>query len=88
MNQPESDTTIDSSSVAQDGQLLDLTAESSQISAVTAPSVGQKYDPRPHEDTARRNLAYALVGILALLVVCILILVAFGSVEVSKTPNS
>lgn len=43
---------------------------------------GDKYDPRPKEDEARRNIAYSLIGLLWLIVAGILILLAFGGIKV------
>lgn len=42
------------------------------------------YDPRPGEDGARRTIAYALIGLLAIIVVAVLLLLAFGVVEVTE----
>ncbi len=42
----------------------------------------QPYDPRPQEDKARRNIAYALIGLLFLVVFAIIGLVAMGGIEV------
>ena len=43
----------------------------------------QPYDPRPQEDKARRNIAYALIGLLFLVVFAIIGLVAMGGIVVS-----
>lgn len=43
-----------------------------------------EYDPRPGEDGARRTIAYALVGLLAIIVFAVLLLLAFGVVEVTE----
>lgn len=42
------------------------------------------YDPRPGEDGARRTIAYALIGLLAIIVFAVLLLLAFGVVEVTE----
>jgi hypothetical protein len=63
---------------------LDFTAEEpSTETRVPAPRLGAPYDPRPHEDTARRNIAYLLIGLLWLIVVGMLGLVAFGTIAVA-----
>lgn len=43
-----------------------------------------EYDPRPGEDGARRMIAYALIGLLAIIVVAILLLLAFGVIEAAE----
>jgi len=43
--------------------VLDFTAESVPEPAQTVRTI--PYDPRPQEDTARRSIAYILLGILA-----------------------
>ena len=43
----------------------------------------QPYDPRPQEDKARRNIAYALIGLLFLVVFAIIGLVAVGGIDVA-----
>jgi len=43
-----------------------------------------KYDPRPHEDTARRQIAYLLIGLLFVTVLCLLGMVACKMVAVGE----
>lgn len=42
------------------------------------------YDPRPGEDGARRTIAYALIGLLSIIVFAVLLLLAFGVVKVTE----
>ena len=53
----------------------DSSADTSEI------KLGDDYDPRPQEDTARRNIAYLLIGLLWLIVGAIFVLTAFGSIK-------
>lgn len=48
---------------------------------VAVPTVGGYYDPRPHEDGARRTIAYLLIGLLWFVVVAMFGLIAFGSMS-------
>lgn len=41
-----------------------------------------EYDPRPGEDGARRNIAYALIALLSIIVLAVLILLACNVVQV------
>lgn len=41
------------------------------------------YDPRPQEDTARRNIAYLLIGLLSTIVAAMLLLVFLDKLEPS-----
>lgn len=41
------------------------------------------YDSRPAEDGARRTIAFMLIGILFVIIGAVLIMVAFGSIQVS-----
>jgi len=59
---------------------LDLSDETPLESATLAPG---PYNPAPHEDRARRHIAYLLIGLLWVIVGAILILVACGSVSVA-----
>jgi hypothetical protein len=43
----------------------------------------QPYDPRPQEDKARRNIAYALIGLLFLVVFAVIGLVGSGAIGVA-----
>jgi hypothetical protein len=45
---------------------------------------GDGYDPRPHEDKARRRLAYLLFTLLAVIVLGLLALVALGVITVTE----
>lgn len=51
------------------------------------PQMGEDYDPRPQEDQARRHIAYALIGLLWVVVGGVLILVAFQSITVEQTKD-
>ena len=42
------------------------------------------YDPRPHEDKARRRIAYWLLGILSVLLIWILGLVSLGTITIEQ----
>lgn len=44
--------------------------------------LGPPYDPRPHEDNARRTIAYLLIGLLWLIVAAMLELISFNLVKV------
>lgn len=63
------------------GNVLDFSKEASQHKAETVV-VGEEYDSRPHEDNARRTIAYLLIGLLWLIIAAMLIMVAFGSITV------
>lgn len=63
------------------GSDLDYTEENPKPNQA-APQVGGVYDPRPHEDRARRRIAYLLIGLLWLIVSGILILLSLGYIEV------
>jgi hypothetical protein len=43
-----------------------------------------EYDPRPGDDGARRTIAYALIGLLSVIVVAILLLLAFSVIEADE----
>ena len=49
---------------------------------VPAPRGGTSYDPRPLEDKARRQIAYLLIALLALLVIALPAMVVFGVIAV------
>jgi hypothetical protein len=57
------------------------------LSGETPPDLGQTklqpYDPRPQEDKARRNIAYALIGLLFLVVFAVIGLVGSGAIGVA-----
>ena len=64
-----------------ESQSLDFSTETS---ATQTPELNlEPYDSRPHEDAARRNIAYALIGLLWVLIGGILILISFGSISLS-----
>lgn len=42
----------------------------------------EAYDSRPHEDGARRTIAYLLLGLLWVIIGSVLIMVAYGSITV------
>ena len=46
------------------------------------PEGGDSYDPRPQEDRARRRIACHLIAILAVVIVSLLAMVAFGVIAV------
>jgi hypothetical protein len=73
--------TKDGSSIAGNVAVLDFSGDSPE-SPVPSPQEGKPYDPRPHEDGARRTIAYLLIGLLWLIVAALLVLLAFGSIEV------
>ena len=50
--------------------------------AAHPPEGGKSYDPRPQEDRARRRIAYHLIAILAVVIVSLLAMVAFGLIAV------
>ncbi|MCB1628451.1 MAG: hypothetical protein KDI48_12025 [Xanthomonadales bacterium] len=62
---------------------LDFSQEQPVAAVDRGPEVGGTYDPRPHEDSARRNIAYLLIGLLWLIVSGMLILVACGSIDLA-----
>lgn len=61
---------------------LDFTEDRTVIDQVPAPQVGDKYDSRPQEDEARRNIAYLLIGLLGFIVSGILISLWFRIIDV------
>ena len=61
---------------------LDFTSDAS--TAISELKLGGDYDPRPQEDTARRIIAYLLIGLLWVVVGGIFILTAFGSIQLSE----
>lgn len=60
---------------------LDLTSEVSTIREFNFSD--KPYDPRPHEDAARRRIAYSLIALLFIVVILIFILLATGIITVS-----
>ncbi|KLD79315.1 hypothetical protein FZ025_02440 [Xanthomonas hyacinthi] len=61
---------------------MDLTGERSSDTPAITPRLGDDYDPRPHEDQARRHIAYMLIGLLWVVVAGLLILVAWSGIQV------
>lgn len=52
---------------------------------VKSPELNNEpYDPRPHEDNARRWIAYFLIGLLSITVVGILLLLGCGKVSIDQ----
>lgn len=66
-----------------DDSELDFSAEQVSDEPKSFYKLGDEYDPRPQEDTARRNIAYLLIGLLWVLIGGILMLVAFKSIGLS-----
>ncbi len=66
-----------------DQDTLDFSAEQPSTEEPSGPEVGDTYDPRPQEDGARRIIAYLLIGLLWVVVGGMLVLTAFGTIEVS-----
>jgi hypothetical protein len=62
---------------------LDFSADETSETQPPAPKVGNDYDPRPHEDGARRTIAYLLIGLLWLIIAAILILLGCGAINVA-----
>lgn len=61
-----------SAPVEADGPAIDLddvVPKQGQAKPVEDGITTQAYDPRPHEDTARRHIAYALISLL--LIICV-----------------
>ena len=67
-----------------DSNSLDFTGDSTAADQALTPQVGDKYDPRPQEDVARRTIAYLLIGLLWLIVSGILILLSFDTISVDN----
>jgi hypothetical protein len=61
---------------------LDFSDEQPQVPVGTNRPDITPYDPRPHEDQARRHIAYALIALLWVLVGGVLIQVSFGSIPI------
>ena len=70
----------------------DVVAGPLDLSGETPPDLGQTqlqpYDPRPQEDKARRNIAYALIGVLFLVVFAVIGLVGSGAIGVAESRSS
>lgn len=67
------------------GNDLDFTADELKDDAQSSTlEIGADYDPRPLEDTARRTIAYLLIGLLWVVVSSIFILCAFGVIKLTE----
>ncbi|MGD2118458.1 MAG: hypothetical protein PVG66_08875 [Chromatiales bacterium] len=66
-----------------DESTLDYTWESA-ADEVSSPQASEEYDPRPQEDTARRTIAYLLIGLLWVVIAGIFILLAFKSISITE----
>ncbi len=64
-------------------QALDLTTETPVTRATPAPEL-EPYDPRPHEDKARRNIAFFLIGLLAFVLLGVFVLLVAGRIEAGE----
>ena len=68
----------------RDGNSLDFSGEPiSDEQQLQYPRLGEAYDPRPHEDGARRIIAYLLIGLLFLTVLGMFIELGFGIIKVA-----
>lgn len=65
----------------KDEEVLDFSDEEPASSEEGSLQIGEPYDPRPHEDAARRNIAYLLIGLLWLIVAGCLLLISFGVID-------
>ena len=61
---------------------FDFTTEAPKSDHISAPHIGEPYDPRPQEDSARRRIAYLLIWLLWLIVLGMLLMLYCGSIEV------
>ena len=85
------DSTLQSNSIVADQNVavvendlgLDLTLENSSSNKRFANAAGD-YDPRPHEDTARRRIAYALIALLFATVITIFWMLHSGQIETDE----
>ena len=68
-------------------EALDFSTDLAASEFIDVPSVGAPYDPRPQEDSARRNIAYLLIGLLWVIVGGMLILVACGAIQLTDLPE-
>lgn len=66
-----------------DDQTFDFTTDTPSGDDVSSLQLGSSYDSRPQEDAARRIIAYLLIGLLWVITGGIIILIAFGSIELS-----
>lgn len=62
---------------------LNFTSDKISQAKLDKPKVGGEYDPRPHEDSARRTIAYLLIGLLWFIVGVMLMLLGCGSITVT-----
>jgi hypothetical protein len=65
--------------VAEESQIepLDLTTDPNDVIGSNHPYAEKPYDARPQEDSARRYIAYTLVGLLGFVVAWALLTVTF-----------
>ena len=66
-----------------DGESLDLTQESQDFQETESISI-EPYDPRPQEDSARRRIAYILLGLLGFILIWALSTVTFSPDKADK----
>ena len=66
-----------------DIQILDFSGDNISEGQPSTPQVGGDYDPRPHEDVARRKIAYFLIGLLWLTVIGIFVQLSLGVIAVA-----
>ncbi|GEM_PF-1468643 len=62
---------------------LDFSGDNISDEQPQSPQLGEAYDPRPHEDGARRVIAYLLIGLLFLTVIGMFIELSFGIIAVT-----
>jgi membrane protein involved in colicin uptake len=53
-------------------------------SPVLTPRAGAEYDPRIHEDKARRRIAYSLIALFTFAIVAIFLLVSYSAIKVEE----
>lgn len=74
-------TDVQSTDIVADTSPLDLTSEVSTIREIKFSD--KPYDPRPHEDAARRRIAYSLIALLFIVVLLIFILLIMCVITVA-----
>lgn len=68
--------------------IIDFSKDTIDLTSQKAPEVvptlktGPRYDPRPQQDTARRRIAYALIGLLWVIIAALLVLIYIEGIEV------
>jgi hypothetical protein len=66
-------------------EVLDFSSDIAKSSpAAKSVKIGDEYDPRPHEDGARRTIAFLLLGLLWLVISAILLMLAYGSIKIDE----